>query len=218
MVRENPLSELHAAVETLLAARTPRYAPSPELARVRAARSVRDELLEAAESVVDDAIDQARIRTPTGHTHAEIGDALGMSGQAVGQRVRQRGLVAERVRPPAEPRADRQRRQRAEQAASIRASHRWIGQPLQRLTDSDGHVAGYRPVDADDGVGTEWVQPRPPRPRERDDTSSTTRPNTTPPPRRTRHFASARERAHAAAGGTVFRPEMLRYDPPPEQS
>lgn len=209
------VAELQQVIERLVQERTPSRSGSEDLARVRATARVREDLVETAEAVVDEAIEAARRRAPVGHTLGEIGAELGLSSQAVGQRIRGRGLVADRALPPAEPRADRLRRQRAEQDARIRAGWRWRGRPLRALADDHGRITGYLPDDATGDEHPEPVHHRPPRSRRHGRTTPRPDPRTASP-LPARSFASAYERARAAAGAAVFRPELVHRTAPRE--
>lgn len=183
-------------VDVLTSQAPRRAASSPELARVLAAHQARGELTDLGEQQVERAVRDARRRTPNGHTWAEIGTALGgISSQAVGKWVRQRGLDTTRSvapSPAAVARAEQAQQRRAQRAvtrALTEAATRWPGRRLRRVDHADGTVT-FEPIP--------------------DDTS----PPPTSPARPARHYRDARDRAvRMMAGGEVFRPELVRHDP-----
>jgi hypothetical protein len=78
-------------------------------------------VLAIVETETDRAIEAARQRAPDGHTWAEIGTELDMTGQGVGKRAREHNLVTERtLRTPAQRAADR-RRAKLQEAACVSA-------------------------------------------------------------------------------------------------
>lgn len=103
MSAEPDTTDLRAALDALTDALTPHEEEAAEpvhLARVRAAARARTLAAETAEEVLDSALLRARHARPQGATWAQLGEVLGMSGQAVGQRADQRSLSRYRRTSP----------------------------------------------------------------------------------------------------------------------
>jgi hypothetical protein len=186
---------------------------SDELARLRVAYRIRDEVAELAEQQVDRSIEAARHRRPRGHSWAEIGEAMdGHTGQAAGKRARQRGLDTGRAWAPSAAataraeRAEQRRAQRALTQALTEAATRWPGRRLHRVDHDDGTVT-FEPDPPAVAVPAAVPPPSPAPP-------ARTRPAPADAPRPARRYADARDRAlRGMAGGEVFRPELVRRAP-----
>ncbi|MFC0436155.1 hypothetical protein [Kutzneria buriramensis] len=178
---------------------------TPELTRLRAAHAAREALLAVVEAEIDRAIEAARQRTPDGHTWAEIGGELGVTGQAVGKRARERSLTTKRTLRTPEQRAVDRRRTKLQEAAFVRACRRWPAErEIREVVREDG-VVGYVPASRPEAT-PEWAEPVAYK--------QLLTPESTPavPPRLPRRvFANALERARSGMAGVgVYRPELLR--------
>ncbi|MCK2238088.1 hypothetical protein [Crossiella sp. S99.2] len=135
------------------------FAATPELAAVRAAGLLRTLVSELADKELGHRIAAARRRRPCGHTWKQIGTELGVSGQAAGKYVRQRGLHVSRVVPGRKETARRKQHEKLVREAQSQAGQTWWGRPIRRTMDKDGTVE-FRPArrSRTDTITAIWVR------------------------------------------------------------
>ncbi len=109
-VTEPDTSAVRAALDVLVDALTNDNSTGGQAAhlqRVRAADRARGMLIEVAEEALDDAILTARATQPEGATWAQLGEILGITGQAVSKRAGVRSLSRRRQQLSPTQRAER---------------------------------------------------------------------------------------------------------------